>query len=134
MLLLMYDVCRGYRDGTGKNRILWEANLPLVSPFLFFGLTSLWVLASPTDILNRDPRCFMFLVGTVFSNICCRVIIAQMSSTRCELLNWLIWPVAAVVVAALALPPSLQAELPLLYILTVFSTAAHIHYGVCVVS
>jgi len=129
----LWNIYTAYRDGTGKNRTLWEANRPLVSPLLFFTLTTIWVLASPTDILNRDPRCFTFLVGTVFSNICCQLIIAQMSSTRCELLNWLIFPSAAVIAIAISLPTHLQVELPLLYALTVFVTLAHIRYGVCVV-
>lgn len=125
---------RAYRDGTGKNRSLWEATRPLASPFLFFIMTSIWVLASPTNILERDPRCFTFLVGVVFSNICCQLIVAQMSNTRCELLSWLLAPVAAVVALALLLPSHIQLELPLLYILTAFTLLAHIHYGVCLVS
>ena len=125
---------RAYRDSTGKNRSFWEAIIPLVGPCVFFSLTTLWALASPTDILNRDPRCFTFLVGTVFSNICCRLIVAQMSSTRSEVLNWMIYPVASVVAVALTLPASIGAELPLLYAITAFATLMHVHYGVCVVS
>lgn len=101
---------------------------------MFFALTTIWVLASPTGILERDPRCYTFLVGIVFSNICCQLIVAQMSSTRCELLSWLLAPVAIVVAAALAIPSSLQLELPLLYGLTIFAFLAHVHYGVCLVS
>ena len=91
-------------------------------------------MASPTGILERDPRCYTFLVGIIFSNICCQLIVAQMSSTRCELLSWLLAPVAMVVVAALAIPSSLNLELPLLYGLTIFAFLAHVHYGVCLVS
>lgn len=129
----VYNIYRAYRDGTGKNRSLWEATRPLASPFLFFIMTSVWVLASPTNILERDPRCFTFLVGVVFSNICCQLIVAQMSNTRCELLSWLLAPVAAVVALALLLPSHIQLELPLLYILTAFTFLAHVHYGVCLV-
>lgn len=132
--MFVLSVHRAYRDGTGKNRTLWEANRPLVSPLLFFTMTSIWVLCSPTNILERDPRCFTFFVGIIFSNICCQLIVAQMSSTRCELVSWLLAPVAIVVVTALALPSSLQLELPLLYGLTVFAFLAHVHYGVCLVS
>merc|ERR550525_825180 len=45
---------------------------------LFF----VWVCFSPNNILDQDPRCMFYLTGTVFSNICCRLIIAQMSNTR----------------------------------------------------
>lgn len=125
---------RAQRDGTGKNRTLWEANRPLVCPFTFFALTSLWVLASPTNILERDPRCYTFMVGIVFSNICCQLIVAQMSNTRCEVFSWLLVPVAGVVIAALFLPVSWNLELPLLYALTALTFLAHVHYGVCLVS
>ena len=134
LLLSHVDTFRAYRDGTGKNRTLWEGNRPLVCPFLFFTLTTVWVLASPTNILERDPRCFTFMVGIVFSNICCQLIVAQMSNTRCEVFSWLLVPVGAVVAAAIILPSSLHLELPLLYLLTAFTFLAHVHYGVCLVS
>ena len=57
-----------------------------------------------------------------------------MSSTRSEVLNWMIYPVASVVAVALTLPASIGAELPLLYAITAFATLMHVHYGVCVVS
>lgn len=97
-------------------------------------MTTTWVLASPTNILEIDPRCFTFMVGIVFSNICCQLIVAQMSNTRCELFSWLLLPVGAIVAAALMLPSSLHLELPLLYGLTAFTFFAHVHYGVCLVS
>ena len=125
---------RAYRDGTGKNRSFLEANRPLVSPFAFFSLTTIWVLASPIGILEKDPRCFTLLVGTVFSNICCQLIVAQMSSTRCELFSWLLIPVAVSVASALVLPVGPMLELYILYILTAFTVLAHLHYGVCLVS
>lgn len=101
---------------------------------MFFSLTTIWVLASPTNILERDPRCFTFMVGIVFSNICCQLIVAQMSNTRCEVFSWLLIPVGGTVVAALLLPSTLGLELPLLYVLTAFTFLAHVHYGVCLVS
>lgn len=125
---------RAQRDGTGKNRTLWEGNRPLVGPFVFFAMTSIWVLCSATGVLERDPRCFTFMVGIVFSNICCQLIVAQMSNTRCVLFNWLIVPVGVTVAVALTLPTHLDLELPLLYALTAFTFLAHVHYGVCVVS
>ena len=73
-------------------------------------------------------------MGAVFSNICCQLIVAQMSNTRCELFSWLLIPVTIFVTAALALPVELNMELTLLYALTAFTVLAHIHYGVCLVS
>ena len=74
------------------------------------------------------------MVGIVFSNICCQLIVAQMSNTRCEIFNWLLIPVGVVVAAALLLPSSLHLELNLLYCLTALTFLAHVHYGVCLVS
>nr|CAH0101449.1 unnamed protein product [Daphnia galeata] len=128
-----YNMYRAHRDGTGKNRTLWEDMRPLVAPFIFFSLTTLWVLVSPTNILETDPRCFTFMVGIVFSNICCQLIVAQMSNTRCEIFNWLLVPVGVVVAAALMIPSSLNLELPLLYFLTAFTFLSHVHYGFCLV-
>lgn len=74
------------------------------------------------------------MVGIVFSNICCRLIVAQMSNTRCEVFNWLLVPVGVAVFSALVLPKTLDLELPILYALTVLTFLAHVHYGVCLVS
>ena len=63
-----------------------------------------WVLASPNDILELDPRCMFYLTGTVFSNICCRLIIAQMSNTRMELLSGILAPSLAAILMALIIP------------------------------
>lgn len=62
----------------------------------------------------------------------CQLIVCQMSSTRCQPLNWMLLPIAAALAVVLAgLAPN--SETLLLYLLTVFLTLAHIHYGVVVV-
>jgi hypothetical protein len=49
----------------------------------------------------------------------CRLIVAQMTSTRCELVNFLIYPLFLVVVVAILVPGlSMKTELTLLYGLT----------------
>ncbi|KAM7060606.1 ethanolaminephosphotransferase 1-like [Acridotheres tristis] len=56
-----------------------------------------------------------------------------MSSTRCQPLNWMLLPIAAVLLLVVSgLAPG--SETLLLYLLTAFLTLAHIHYGVVVVS
>lgn len=80
------------------------------------------------------PTVMLWQVGIVFSNICCQLIVAQMSNTRCEIFNWLLIPVGVAVAAALMLPSSWLLELPILYSLTAFTFLAHVHYGVCLVS
>lgn len=62
----------------------------------------------------------------------CQLIVCQMSSTRCQPLNWMLLPIALVLfVVVSGFAPSSEALL--LYLLTAFLTLAHIHYGVVVV-
>ncbi|XP_020669855.3 ethanolaminephosphotransferase 1 isoform X2 [Pogona vitticeps] len=131
MSLLNYY--KAYKTRTLKHRSFYEAMLPFLSPVLLFILCTAWIFWSPSDILEAHPRLFYFLVGTAFANISCRLIVCQMSNTRCQPLNWLLLPLALVVllVTSNALP---EHETFLLYLVTTFITLAHIHYGVCVVS
>jgi len=132
--MAFYNIRQSYKDGTGKNRTLTEAVRPLVSTLAAMVLFFVWVLASPNDILSLDPRCMFYLTGTVFSNICCRLIIAQMSSTRMELLSSILAPTLATVLLVLLVPGlSATAELYIMYTLTAVVTLAHLHYGTCVV-
>lgn len=125
-----YNVYKSYKDKTGKMLGAWEATRPLISPFLCFLISTLWVFLSKSDIINRDPRMFMYMVGTIFANINCRLIVSQMSSTRCELVNWLLLPLS-LSVGIVVMIPSL--EMATLLILSSVASAAHIHYGVHVV-
>lgn len=129
--VILYNIYKSYKDRTGHMRSFSEAVRPLVPVLLFFTVTSAWVLRSP-NLLRTDPRAVYFLTGTIFSNICCRLIVAQMSNTRCELYNFLIIPTALVVLTSLTVQ-SLDVDLKLTYGLCVFATLAHVHYGTCVV-
>lgn len=61
-----------------------------------------------------------------------RLIVAQMSNTRCEIFNWLLVPTSITIVLSVYTRNALL-ELYLTYLLCVLSLVAHIHYGVCVV-
>uniref|UniRef100_A0A493TE91 Selenoprotein I n=1 Tax=Anas platyrhynchos platyrhynchos TaxID=8840 RepID=A0A493TE91_ANAPP len=129
----LYNFYKAYKNNTLKHHSVYEIMLPLVSPVLLFVLCTTWIFVSPMDILEVHPRLFYFMVGTAFANISCQLIVCQMSSTRCQPLNWMLLPIAlvlSVVVSGFA-PNS---ETLLLYLLTAFLTLAHIHYGVVVVS
>merc|ERR1712226_977262 len=118
----------------GKGRSFMEAMCPLVSTFVAMGLCFLWVLGSQNDIIQLDPRCVFFLTGTLFSNVCCKLIISQMSNTRCELFSFILAPLALATTFVLLVPGlSVRSELSVLYGLTIFVLVAHIHYGTCVV-
>lgn len=67
-----------------------------------------------------------------FLSLQCQLIVCQMSSTRCQPLNWMLLPIALVLFMVMSgFAPS--SETLLLYLLTAFLTLAHIHYGVVVV-
>uniref|UniRef100_A0A2P2I5U6 Ethanolaminephosphotransferase 1-like n=1 Tax=Hirondellea gigas TaxID=1518452 RepID=A0A2P2I5U6_9CRUS len=125
-----YNIYYSYRDRTGKMLGPVEALRPLWSPLLLFTVCTFWVIESPNDIIFNHPRLFLYLIGVVFANINCRLIVSQMSSTRCELLNWQLGLLSASVLVVLQLP---SLEFLILLLLCIISTAAHIHYGVQVV-
>jgi len=130
----LYNIRQSYREGTGKNRTLVECVRPLVSTAVAMFLSFLWVTHSPNNILEKDPRMVFYLTGTVFANICCKLIIAQMSNTRCELLSFILAPLLLSVLFVLCVPSlSPVSEMRVLYGLSIFVTLAHIHYGTCVV-
>ncbi|XP_046962744.1 ethanolaminephosphotransferase 1-like [Vanessa cardui] len=131
--IILWNIYKSYRDGTGKMRPFMEAVRPLVPLVFFFCLSTIWALYSPTDILSRSPRLFYVLTGTIFSNINCRLIVSQMSDTRCEAFNGLLVPYALALCAVLGLRVSPASELLLLLALTAAASLAHINYGTRVV-
>ncbi|XP_026315588.1 ethanolaminephosphotransferase 1 isoform X1 [Hyposmocoma kahamanoa] len=131
--VIIWNIYKSYRDRTGKMRSFWEAVRPLVPVLTFFTLSALWAIYSPTNIIERGPRLFYLLIGTIFSNINCRLIVAQMSDTRCEILNGLLLPYALVMGVVFLFRVSPMAELMLLTLLTIGCSIAHIYYGTKVV-
>nr|CAD7428072.1 unnamed protein product [Timema monikensis] len=133
--VVLWNIYMSYKNQTGKMRTFWEANRPLVPVLLFLILSTLWVTCSPVDIIELDPRFIYLTTGTIFSNICCRLIVSQMSSTRCEIFNWMFLPTGLVVALSLLLPDTptnKTLNLCMLYILSLLAIVAHIHYGTCV--
>uniref|UniRef100_A0A1B6CBA2 Ethanolaminephosphotransferase 1 n=1 Tax=Clastoptera arizonana TaxID=38151 RepID=A0A1B6CBA2_9HEMI len=130
--VVLWNIYKSYRDRTGKMLSFWEANRPLVPVIWFLSICAIWVSYSPTDIISRDPRAFYLTSGTIFSSICCRLIVSQMSNNRCDLYNWLLTPALVCAVVSILIP-SQHLELLLLYSLWIISTLAHIHYGMNVV-
>lgn len=126
------NIYHAYREGTHKQKSFVEAMRPLVSLLVAFCLCVFWAYASPNDVLTLDTRCFFVMSGTLYANMSCRLIVAQMSNTRCELINHLIWPLA-LVTSAVTLSPSQGVELGFLYALTTLNVVTHLHYVTCVV-
>merc|ERR1712223_1140352 len=128
-----WNIYLSYKDGTGKMRPFIEAARPLISLVAQAVLCWMWALGSKHDIVNADPRCFFYMSGTLYSNIVARLIVAQMSGTRCELLSPNLLPLAASVAISLVIPGlPRMGELSVLYILTAILTISHLHYAVCV--
>lgn len=117
-------------DKTFKQSSVYEATRPIIPCVILFVVSIAWAVLSPTDVCGSDPRMFFFAMGTVFSNIACRLIIAQMSSQRCEVFNALLIGYACLAGVVFLLP---SMELVLLRLATLVIVLLHVHYGVCVV-
>ncbi|GBP20893.1 Ethanolaminephosphotransferase 1 [Eumeta japonica] len=122
---------RSYKLRTGKMRSFTECIRPLWSLFAVFGMTTVWVMKSPNNIVEYDPRMVFLLLGTLFSNIACRLIVSQMSNQRCEAVPWIQWPLTFATGLSIFCP---HYEIMTLYIFTTLVILAHVHYGTCVKS
>uniref|UniRef100_A0A0R3RNP2 ABC transmembrane type-1 domain-containing protein n=1 Tax=Elaeophora elaphi TaxID=1147741 RepID=A0A0R3RNP2_9BILA len=135
-------------EHTGKQDNFYEICLPLYSSLILFSISVLWALYSPGKIIERDPRLYLYTMGTVFSNIAvrkfdkfnirafvqkCRLIIAQMCNTRAEIFNLCLAMYSAVAIASLSGFLSTYQELLFLRLAVTFITLAHLHFGICVV-
>ncbi|XP_004922523.2 ethanolaminephosphotransferase 1-like [Bombyx mandarina] len=125
----LYNINKSYKERTGKMRSLSEALRPLWSFTSVFVISSVWVHCS-ARLPDYDLRMLFLLIGTLFSNVACRLIVSQMSNQRCEAINWLTWPLLVSATVSLTLP---EYEPTAFYGFTMLTLFAHIHYGTCVV-
>ncbi|XP_039256885.2 ethanolaminephosphotransferase 1-like [Styela clava] len=132
MPVCFYNVYRSYVDKTGKMRSMYEAFIPLFSSVIVFVLFTTWCFFSPGNILHQSPRWMLTAVGVILSNIVCRLIVSQMSNSRCQVFNFLIMPLLCAVSVSLFFGDA-TIESWCLKILTVSLVLLHIHYGVVVV-
>lgn len=136
----VWNMYKAYVNKTFKQESVYEAIRPLLSTVYLFILQLIWIQRSPSKIMELEPRAFFWLTGTLFSNIACRLIVAQMTSTRCRVYNVGLIPLTFVV-AAFSIPfnaaftkmLTTEIEVYTLYFMCVFVTIQHIHYGVCMV-
>ncbi|XP_037820392.1 ethanolaminephosphotransferase 1 [Lucilia sericata] len=135
--IIIKNIYMSYKNKTGKMRPFMDAARPMFAFLWLFLFTTIWVLFSRNHILELEPRIMFVLFGTLFSNIACRLIVAQMSDTRCDGFNILMWPLVATV-AVSCFPwyeEVMGRELPvdierwIMQALTIFVTIAHLHYG-----
>ncbi|KAK5978877.1 CDP-alcohol phosphatidyltransferase [Trichostrongylus colubriformis] len=131
LIMSGYNMWYAYAvDNTFKQKSVYEAIRPIFPCVMLFTVSVGWAMLSRTDVCGTDPRTFFFIMGTVFSNIACRLIIAQMSNHRCEVLNALLALYTLVAALSLFIP---SAELIILRVANVVVVLLHMHYGICVV-
>jgi ethanolaminephosphotransferase len=54
---------------TFKQVSIYEAVRPLFSTIYLFVIQLVWIVYSPSNILELEPRAFFWVTGTLFSNI-----------------------------------------------------------------
>lgn len=96
--------------------------------FLFFEITTAVFFKNVQYVLKKKSY-LMFLI--YFQ---CRLIVSQMSSTRCESFNTLLYPIGLALAYVFLFSHQSQFEVQIVWALLILSVLAHIHYGVCVVS
>ncbi|CAF1104853.1 unnamed protein product [Didymodactylos carnosus] len=127
------NIRKAYKNRTGNNRTPYEAIRPLIAPSVLFISSTWWALSSPNMILQKQPRVFFSAIGATFSNIACRLVVAQMTSTRAEGFNSFLYiyvPIQCLVVFGKL---TKTVEFTLLYVYNIYAIIFHIHYAVCVV-
>ncbi|XP_055375949.1 ethanolaminephosphotransferase 1 isoform X2 [Condylostylus longicornis] len=134
--IVALNIYKSYVNKTGKMRSFFEAARPLFPLLWLCIITLIWIFGSRNSIIDLEPRMFLLMMGTIFSNICCRLIVAQMSDTRTDGFNIFLWPLCAVVIICcfpfyqyFGTELTADTERWILHGLTLFVTIAHIHYG-----
>jgi ethanolaminephosphotransferase len=126
-------VWRAYKSGTLKHNSFAEAMRPLSTITILCAATTIWAVCSPNEILFKHIRLFIWMTGVVAANVTCSLIISQMSLTKAKWLHWMLLPVVLVCLSVLTIPALAKYETLLLYMLSVFVTVAHVHYGMSTV-
>jgi len=122
-----------YKKGTGYNRTWFEAIRPLISPGILFISSTWWGYASPHMIMHKQSRIFFSAVGATFSNIACRLVVAQMTTTRSDGVNTLLYVFVPIQLMSVYGVLSEKMEFSLLFLYNIFVIVAHLHYAICVV-
>ncbi|XP_058449656.1 ethanolaminephosphotransferase 1 isoform X2 [Malaya genurostris] len=138
--IIVYNIYKSYRDKTGKMRPFGEAIRPMIALLALFVISSIWALFSRNSIVNLEPRMFFILSGTIFSNINCRLIVAQMSDTKSDRWNAMLSLLMGATIVCIIpyrvlgkFDLLVEYERNILYALALVVTIAHLHYGQSVV-
>ncbi|KAF7234622.1 hypothetical protein EG68_11858 [Paragonimus skrjabini miyazakii] len=132
---IQVDCPSGKRWHRGMGYI--EALRPFVPMLTLMTFSIAWAVFSPTDMVNRRPRLFLYCLVTVASNVCCELILAQMSKSRAPVYNWLVLLYSLVVCGLCLNRHTLwiaRMELSCLVLLSCYVTLKHLIYAVNLVS
>lgn len=133
----VYNMYLASVNKTFKQKSIYEAVRPLFSTVYLFIIQLVWLIFSPSNIMELEPRAFFWVTGTLFSNIACRLIVAQMTSTRCRIFNKGLIPLTLIIMffCSSLLPQyaTKRNEVVALYGMVIYVTLQHIHYGICMV-
>eukprot|EP00118_Oscarella_pearsei_P017031 m.167433 g.167433 ORF g.167433 m.167433 type:complete len:163 (+) comp38932_c0_seq1:84-572(+) len=121
---------RSYKDGSLKKKTLSEQLAPGFALLMWMVLPCAWAYMSHVDILNTETRWVYWLQGILYSNIVCRLIVSQMSSTECDRWNWLLSPFLFILPGVHF---QMINEVLILKAYTVGATLLHLYYGACIV-
>ncbi|KAL0812058.1 hypothetical protein ABMA28_009448 [Loxostege sticticalis] len=130
MPVAVYNVYLAHKNRTAIYKSILEALRPVWSMLVLNVVFIAWTVKSPSNILEYDPKASLLMYGTNFSHILCRLIVAEMSKQRCDVITWMCWPLLAGAAVSLYLP---HLEVPTMYSLVLLSLAGHLHYAICVV-
>jgi len=130
--MTLWNIYWSYAKKSGKMYSFYEAQRPLIPSLVLFVTFYMWAYISPYSILQKEPRLFMFAMGTAFANSTSRLIVSGMSNTRCDAFNVMLVPLMAIVLGTATLKLGVM-EAYLLLAYTIYVLVAHLHYGVCVV-
>ncbi|VVC95629.1 unnamed protein product [Leptidea sinapis] len=64
--VILWNIYKSYRDRTGKMRPFSEAIRPLVPLALFFALSTLWAVYSPTDLMLLGALCVASSIAHIY--------------------------------------------------------------------
>lgn len=104
----------------------------LVPVFSFTAVTALHItfVYLSTDIIQTQLRLLVSAYGLLYSNINCRLILAQMTNSKCDRFNVLAWPLFPMIIASHL---KLLRDDVMLSCFVIFLCLCHLHYGVNVV-
>ncbi|KAK4475317.1 hypothetical protein MN116_002384 [Schistosoma mekongi] len=111
---------------------------PLLPITLLVFTSYIWAYFSPTHLLERNTRTFLFCCGTIASNVTCHLIVAQLCHVPAPIHNKEVYLYSITTFVICFIVPisrnTSSIESIILYLISAFVTLDHIYYGYQVVN